>query len=152
MKSEYFEEDLLIGWLDFWLLGSPSLKCFPFLVVPAVMIEISVCRVDLIQLGQIVHRGHSCTCTWSGWGWCRWSSRGSCPSCWTLAGPSSHLLHSTFSLETISYAIICKSIILHCWKVLVRVRGNHWLELHYWSTIVKATSWPAALQWHSCSA
>ena len=43
MKSEYFEEDLLIGWLDFWLLGSPSLKCFPFLVVPAVMIEISIC-------------------------------------------------------------------------------------------------------------
>ena len=40
MNSGYFEKDLLIGWLDFWLLGPPSLKSFPFLVIPALIIEI----------------------------------------------------------------------------------------------------------------
>ena len=65
MKSEYFDEDLLISWLDFWLLGSPSLKCFPFLVVPVFMIAImqypSVCymlaEVTVAPVLEVVETG-----------------------------------------------------------------------------------------------
>ena len=119
MQYEY--EDLLIGWLDFWLLGSTSLKCFPFLVIPAKRV---VCHESLCVLQEwiwISHCGFSQNYPLSlqeltdlYLKWLRLVSLVVSRIMSILLNPGrsilSHLFH--FPLEIKFYFVICKSILL----------------------------------------
>ena len=108
-----------------------SFSCHPCKKGSVSWIPLSVTRVDLNELVWVCPElpKLSCkseqTCTWSGWDWCHWSSQGSCPSCWTLDGPSSHTYSNHFPrLEIKCCFVICKSILL---LVKIVCQGQRWL-------------------------